>query len=663
MTYSIKRSIFIFCLSTLFFFTGFPDLMAQEDSLKKVFFSNMPDSSRIEASLRLSMIYSSNNPDYCLVIANKGIELAKKTNNMKHLPALLKLKGVAYVNLGEYQKSAEEYFKALKEAEKQKNQKEVGAIYNNLGVNFWYQKDFKNALKYHLQSLEFRKVLGNQKEIAKSYNNLGMVEVEMGNYKEALEYYTSALQIKDSLGDILGIATGNNNLGIVYERMNKFDAAKQAYEKSLKIFREEGDKRGELVSLNNIAAIYKNQGNNSAALDLAKKAIIIAEELGDKEDLKATYEILASCSYSTGDYKSAYNNLERYLKVNDSLLNENNFKSVQELEKKYNTEKQEQEIKILQQNNLIKDIEIRESETQKRNLLLIIGLAVIVITLAFFAFYKIRKQNINLEENKQFIELKNAQLELQKKEIVDSINYAKRIQDAMLKEEEHVSMHLPPHFILFKPKDIVSGDFYWALEKDNYLYFAAADCTGHGVPGAFLTLLGTSFLNEINAGDKNYTPAEILNQLRDKIVKELSHQGKTRDGMDISLIRIHLKTYETVWAGAYNPLWIIDHETGKLKEITPDKQPVGYSEAAKDFRDNFFKLSKGDQLFLFTDGYADQFGGNSGKKFKYRQLKDILFEIKNLSPPDQKKKLNQVFEDWRGKLEQVDDVLIVGMKM
>jgi serine phosphatase RsbU (regulator of sigma subunit)/Tfp pilus assembly protein PilF len=655
---------FLFSRVIILLFLFFPaNLFSQEDSLKQIVYSKQPDSIRIEAALKLSMIYSSNNPDYCLVIANKGIELAIATKNIKHLPALIKLKGVAYVNLGEYKKSAEEYFNGLKEAEKQNNKKEVAAIYNNLGINFWYQQDYKNALKYHLQSLEFRKALGNPKDIAKSYNNLGMVEVEMTNYKEAIDYYMSALKIKDSLGDVIGIANGNNNLGIVYERLNRLDEAKQSYEKSLKIFKEEGDKRGELVSLNNIAAIYKTQGNNTSAINIARYALVIAKELNDKEDMKTAYEILAVTSYNSGNYKSAYDFLQYYLTINDSLIIENNFKSVQELEKKYNTEKQEQEIKLLQQNNKIKDIEIRESSAQRKNLLLIIALALIMISLSVFAFFKIRKQNHHLEENKRFIELKNAQLELQKKEIVDSINYAKRIQDAMLKEEEHVSMHLPPHFIFFKPKDIVSGDFYWAFEKDNFLYFAAADCTGHGVPGAFLTLLGTSFLNEINAGDKNHTPGEILNQLRDKIVKELSNNGKTRDGMDISLIRIHLKTLETIWAGAYNPLWIIEKATGKLIEITGDKQPVGFSETAKDFKDNAFTLSKGDQVFLFTDGFADQFGGNSGKKFKYRQLKDILCDIKDLTPADQKKKLHQVFENWQGNLEQVDDVLIVGIKI
>ncbi len=655
----IKKWNYLILLYVLFFSIK---LSSQEDSLKQIFFSKSPDTTRIAAAIKLSMFYSSNNPEYCLIISNKGIELAQKTNNPKHLPALMKLKGVAYVNLGEYKKSAEEYFKGLKEAEKQMNKKEVAAIYNNLGVNFWYQNDYKNALKYHLQSLEFRKVLGNPKEIAKSYNNLGMVEVELKNYTEAVEYYNLSLEIKDSLGDILGIANVNNNLGIVYERQKKYAEAKNAYDKSLKIFIQEGDKRGELVSLNNIAGIHKSLGNCTQSLELAKKALPLAIELGDKEDLKTVYEILAVCSYNTGNYKSSYDYLQEFIIIKDTLTTENNFRSVQELEKKYNTEKQDQEIKLLQKNNIIKDIELDQAKKQRLYFLLILSLAIIIISLSIFAFVKIRKQNHVLTDNKKFIELRNAQLESQKKEIVDSINYAKRIQDAMLKEEEYVSTHLPPHFILFKPKDIVSGDFYWALEKDNFLYLAAADCTGHGVPGAFLTLLGTSFLNEINAVDKLLSPAEILNQLRDKIVKELGNQGRTRDGMDISLIRINLKTFDSIWAGAYNPLWIIKNNA-EFIEITADKQPVGYNEITSGFTDHSLQLIKGDMIYLFTDGYADQFGGKSGKKFKYRQLHNQLSLIKDLPPDEQKKKLNQVFEEWQGNLEQVDDVLIIGIKL
>jgi serine phosphatase RsbU (regulator of sigma subunit) len=207
-----------------------------------------------------------------------------------------------------------------------------------------------------------------------------------------------------------------------------------------------------------------------------------------------------------------------------------------------------------------------------------------------------------------------SQIEEKNKHITDSINYAKRIQEAMLKDEDHTSEHLPPHFILFLPKDIVSGDFYWATEKEDYLYLAAADCTGHGVPGAFLTLLGTSFLNEITATDKIYSPAEILNLLRNKIVKELSNNGSNKDGMDISMIRLNLKTKEALWAGAYNSLWILKHQSNEITEIAANKQPVGYADNMKDFTDHYIQFKSGDQFYLFTDGYADQFGGPKVKK-------------------------------------------------
>ncbi|MCL4856043.1 MAG: SpoIIE family protein phosphatase, partial [Flavobacteriales bacterium] len=238
------------------------------------------------------------------------------------------------------------------------------------------------------------------------------------------------------------------------------------------------------------------------------------------------------------------------------------------------------------------------------------------------------------------------------------------IQDALLKAEEHESQHLPPHFILFKPKDIVSGDFYWALEKENHLYLAAADCTGHGVPGALLTMLGNSFLNEINAVDKLLTPAEILNKLRDKIISELNQTGKdgeTTDGMDISLIRLNLKTNELHWAGANNPLYIIN--SGELLELKPDKQPIGYNYKMTDFTNHQINLNKNDYVAIFTDGFADQFGGPKGKKYKYNTFKNKLLEIYQLPLDEQKKLLSNEFEIWRGNLQQVDDVCVIGLRL
>ncbi|NNM94785.1 MAG: SpoIIE family protein phosphatase [Bacteroidia bacterium] len=292
---------------------------------------------------------------------------------------------------------------------------------------------------------------------------------------------------------------------------------------------------------------------------------------------------------------------------------------------------------------------------------------VLAAALAFFIFRSYRQkqrdndtitmQKAEVEQQKQIVEEKN-------KNIVDSMNYAKRIQTALLKDEERISMHLPDHFILFKPKDIVSGDFYWAHEKDNYLFFAAADCTGHGVPGAFMSMLGVSFLNEIISGASLLNPAQILDKLRERVLKELGQgeEHENKDGMDISLLRMNLKTREIEWSGANNPLYIICRtQRNVLDIIEPDKQPIGYFPVMKPFTNHSVKAETNSVCYLFTDGFADQFGGAKGKKFKYAQLQEKLLGVCVKPLAEQKKILNDTFEAWKGGIEQVDDVLIIGI--
>jgi serine phosphatase RsbU (regulator of sigma subunit) len=219
---------------------------------------------------------------------------------------------------------------------------------------------------------------------------------------------------------------------------------------------------------------------------------------------------------------------------------------------------------------------------------------------------------------------------------------------------------------MFRPKDIVSGDFYWGVEKKDYWYVAVADCTGHGVPGAFMTMLGISFLNEIISKEEIYTPANMLDILRDKIMNELGHAGKsgmTKDGMDISLLRINLKSGEVLWAGANNPLWILRKESEQIEEIKPDKQPVGFVDDPKPFTNHYTHIVKDDSLFIFSDGYPDQFGGEKGKKFKYSNFKDMLVSIRALSLSGQKEYLQNHFDSWKGDQEQVDDVCVIGIRI
>lgn len=269
------------------------------------------------------------------------------------------------------------------------------------------------------------------------------------------------------------------------------------------------------------------------------------------------------------------------------------------------------------------------------------------------------ESNLLLEQQKTIIEVKN-------KDITDSIKYAKQIQEAILPSDDHLRSHVSDAFILFKPKDIVSGDFYWYSVKGDSLLIAAADCTGHGVPGALMSMLGSSFLNEIVNEKEIFKPSDILSEIRSRIVKILQQKNSasnSKDGMDIALINLNLKTKELQYAGAFNPLWIARGE--EMLEVKADKFPIGnyIGEAGAVFTNHTLPVIEGDVIYLFSDGYADQFGGPKGKKFKYKQLKEKVLQIKNESMPVQKKILDTSIGEWAGMLEQVDDILMIGIRV
>jgi serine phosphatase RsbU (regulator of sigma subunit) len=298
-------------------------------------------------------------------------------------------------------------------------------------------------------------------------------------------------------------------------------------------------------------------------------------------------------------------------------------------------------------------------------------LVALILTIVIRSLGVTRRQKHIIELQKNEVSRQKEIVDVHQKEIIDSIIYAKRIQNAMLKEEEHVSLHLPEHFVLFKPKDIVSGDFYWSMEKDHYWYIAAADCTGHGVPGGFLTMIGTAFLNEINASPQLLSPAEILNQLRTRFIKQLGQTGVfgvNNDGMDISLCMVEIKNssgnrqqYSSMqWAGANSPLYIIRGDV--LEEINPNKQPIGYFDRPQPFTNHSFLLNKGDTFFISSDGYADQFGAND-KKLKKKAFKEIIMSVQGKTLAEQKQYLDQFHKNWKGDMMQTDDICVIGIRV
>jgi serine phosphatase RsbU (regulator of sigma subunit) len=278
---------------------------------------------------------------------------------------------------------------------------------------------------------------------------------------------------------------------------------------------------------------------------------------------------------------------------------------------------------------------------------------------------EIRQQKEEIETQRDEITQQRDQLSVKNKEINDSIFYARNIQEALLPEENQFEKNLPDHFILFKPRDIVSGDFYWIKQIRKEVIFTAADCTGHGVPGAFMSMLGMSFLNEIVQDNKKLQPNQILNELREQVktaLKQESEETKSKDGMDMALVKLNTDTLNLEFAGAYNPLYII--RNGKLIVYKADRMPIGAQVKEENtFTNQKIKLQQGDILYMFSDGYPDQFGGPNNKKFTKKRFKELLIEISNKSLHEQKRLLDQKHKDWMGQNTQLDDILIIGVKI
>jgi len=267
----------------------------------------------------------------------------------------------------------------------------------------------------------------------------------------------------------------------------------------------------------------------------------------------------------------------------------------------------------------------------------------------------IRQRTREIEEQKHIVEEKN-------KEIIDSISYAQRLQQAILPSAKFIHENLHENFILYKPKDIVAGDFYWMQKVGDWVLFAACDCTGHGVPGAMVSVVGANSLNRCVNEFKLIEPAKILDKLTQLVEETFSQsESEVRDGMDMSLCALNTKTLELKWAGANNPIWYL--KNAELKEIKGDKQPIGKYENRKPFTSHHLQMEKGDRIYLFTDGYADQFGGDKGKKFKYSQLKEMILHFGFSPLKEQHQKLDEIFENWRKNMEQTDDVCLWGVKI
>jgi serine phosphatase RsbU (regulator of sigma subunit) len=596
----------------------------------------------------------------------EGLTLCAKTKSDTAEIYLHLNVGLLYYDVGKYDKALEQFIAAEKGAERLGDAKNEGSAMQNIGMVYQTQTLYEKALINYNSALRKFEEVDAKSFVASVYTSLGALYYELADNEKALEFFLKALKISEDVHDEKGIADGLNNAAVIYEEMKNYSKAMEYHKRSLQLSREQSNQRAVSTSLYNIALIYKSQKEYDNAISYIDSAMTTAKSINALEPLREYYKTLSEIYPLKGDFKTALHYHTLYSEIKDTLVNQDRNKLIVEMSTKYQTEKKDRENQILKQQNELQNLSINRQRIITSSVT--VGL-ILVVVLAFFiyrGYTQKKKANFQLKEKNMLIQEKNKIVEEKNKDITDSIRYAKRLQTAILKPEETLTNYFDDGFILFRPKDIVSGDFYWFEKFGNLSLVAAADCTGHGVPGAFMSIIGCNLLSQAVNEYAITQPAAILNSINKGLTKVLQQKGdqlSVTDGMDIALCVFNPEKMVVEYSGAYNPMWLIREE--KLIDVSADKFPVGafVDKEVRQFSSHEIKVQKGDMIYLFSDGYADQFGGPQGKKFKYKQLQNVLLTNYTKSCREQRAALNRELESWMGSLEQIDDVLVIGIRI
>jgi len=614
-------------------------------------------------------------------------EAAEKINDKRELGKVYNNIGNIYRNQGIYEPAYEYFVKSLHIDEEFGDSVGISASFNNIGVIFDDQGNNDKALEYYTKALNIRLKLGEKSLLGISYNNIGHVYQNKKENKSALKYFLKAYEIRTETNEVRGLINTCGNVANSYLAQNQADSA-YSYLKQGNELANQLKSKEQIVYIGNVFCKYylaKNQANK--ALEISIQNSNFAKEIGNLEMIRSASIGKYQAYEKLGRFREALEEYKYYNLLKDSIANDANEKKILSREWIFKEEK-------LNAENLAKEtqreLEKKREETVQTAFIIGTLLLFALLVTAYIAYRSknkavkiIRHQKAEIEEkNSELIQLneeilaqrdnltdlteqlqtRNTDILKKNTSITQSINYAYRIQNAVLPNLADIKAVLPKYFVINKPRDIISGDFYYIKKMDKRVLIVAADCTGHGVPGAFMSMLGVTLLNEIVRNTQIETPAQALNELRNQLkasLQQTGQAGEQQDGMDIAFCSLNLETNELSYAGAYNPLWIF--RNSECIELSADRQPVGIYLKEKPFTEHRIQLQLGDVFYIFSDGFQSQFGGEASQPLKVKNFKDILADICMLPMSEQQTVLEQKFNDWRGSNEQTDDVLLVGV--
>lgn len=645
-----------------------------------------------------------------LILKFKNEALGIKPNDKrteKIYAGMLCVIGTTYKNIKEYD-SCEKYQKAgLKLYQKINDKRGISLAYNGLGILEKNRNNFIKSLEYYYKAIEPLDKEKDKGRYATIYMNIGIVYRNLKNPKRALDYYKSCDSVYQILKDTAGIIKNNVNTCTALKEYGKYEEAKILGLNTQKIIELNGSKNSGAFNLYEIiAGIYFHEKNYPKAEQYYLKRFDFEAEMGNQSVLASMYESLALLYKQWGKefladkyYKLAIQNLsknkdtktrlallnlkidflksggnfkealelhEEKYKLNDSIFSSDLTEKISKMENDISNQNQKKDLELLQKNQAIKDLEI------KRQRFFNYGLVIVVLLIAVFVFFILKSLKVNKRINSELniknkkVEEQNAIIEEKNKDIIDSINYAQRLQQILLPAEEEFKQALPESFLYFEPKDIVSGDFYFIERTEEFAFVSVVDCTGHGVPGAIMSMVANNLLNKVVREKKLSRPAEILQELNKELyfsLKQNISQKTASDGMDMAICVFYPTKMELHFGAANTSIYIVRNK--KLIELKPDKMGLGKMafETSFKFTQQIFKVEKNDMIYMGTDGYADQFGGERGKKMMKKNMQKLFIDIAELPTDKQFSAVKNNFTGWKGNLGQVDDVTVLGFRI
>jgi len=603
----------------------------------------------------------------------RSVRLHEQTGNVKGLALTFNNMATVLHDLGDIRKALEYHHKALGTYERMDNKRGMAGALGNLGIIHSEQGEKQLAIDYLEKALSLAEDMGDRMLMATTCLNIGTTHRTMGNYPKALEYLQRNLSIQEDVGDFRGLAGTYNSIGSVHYEMKNLPMALEFVRKGIAAAERSGDKRSLVESTNNLAFMLVSSGTARdlpEALTLAQRSMGVARELGFPEKIKNAAKTLTEIYRKQKRYQEALDMYELYIAMRDSTLSEANRKELMRQRFQYDYDKKEALLAAEQEKkDALADEELKRRTTYLAAATVVTFVLGLMFLAIFFAYRAKTRANAQLEvknklinEQKVEVERQKAEVDVRNHEIMQSLDYARRLQDAVMPRRDELRELFPESFLLYLPRDVVSGDFYWMARHKGTTYLAVGDCTGHGVPGAMLSVIGLNSLNRCISDLGLHRPKDVLTQMTlDLLVTFEGSGAQVRDGMDIALCAIDPKAMTVTFAGANNPLWIA--RNGEMLVAKGDRRAVGFHDQALQFTQHELTLQKEDMVYFFSDGFQDQMGGPENRKYLTRRFRELLLANSHLATDEQHQLLTREFAVWRGTMEQTDDVCVLGVRI